>query len=110
MRLGVIVCVLMILQPVLGWLHHMHFVKFGKRGAVSHVHLWYGRLLMLLGIVNGGVGLQFSAAPSQFVAAYSVVAAVVSIVYLVGMSFGIAKRRKPGNRVGSSSMTELSKL
>lgn len=110
MRLGVVVCILMTLQPVLGWLHHKHFVQHGQRGPVGHIHIWHGRLIMLLGIVNGGIGLQFAAAPPRIIVAYSIVAAFVSIMYFAGMSFGIVKRRRQGKGVQSSPTTELSKL
>jgi hypothetical protein len=49
---------------------------------------------MLLGIVNGGIGLRFAQAPTRFVLAYGIAAAVVSAMYLVCKGFGIFKRRR----------------
>jgi hypothetical protein len=98
MRIGVIVSILMTLQPVLGYLHHNHFRKHGQRGVISHVHMWYGRSLMFLGIVNGGVGLQFASAPPPAVVAYTIIAAVVSVCYLCGIGFGIINKKKKKER------------
>ncbi|KAF5125461.1 hypothetical protein E5D57_010148 [Metarhizium anisopliae] len=111
MQLGLAVSILMTIQPVLGWLHHTHFLKHGQRGPISHVHTWYGRIIMILGIVNGGIGLHFAGASSRFVVTYAIVATLVSVMYLAGMGFGIIKRRRQQTRhYQSSSQTELAKL
>ncbi|KAG8428288.1 hypothetical protein J3459_004062 [Metarhizium acridum] len=111
MQLGIAVSILMTIQPILGWLHHKYFLKHGNRGPVSHVHIWYGRIIMILGIVNGGIGLQFAGASSRFVVTYAIVATMVSVMYLAGMSFGIIKRKRQQIRhFQSSSQTELAKM
>ncbi|KAK8083790.1 hypothetical protein PG996_002571 [Apiospora saccharicola] len=93
--LGTVVVCMMILQPVLGWLHHQHFVKHRARGAVSHAHIWFGRALMLLGIVNGGLGIQLSGEGAGVVAAYAVAAVLVCLVYSGAKWF--LSRRKNGH-------------
>ncbi|OAQ72377.1 hypothetical protein VFPPC_00369 [Pochonia chlamydosporia 170] len=111
MVIGLLVIILMMAQPALGWLHHRHFLKHRQRGVISHVHIWHGRGLMLVGIINGGIGLQFARAPSRFVIAYGVVAAITSILYLCGVTFGIFKRRKEQDkRLESSSSMALPKM
>ncbi|KAG6020418.1 hypothetical protein E4U19_006369 [Claviceps sp. Clav32 group G5] len=105
-KLGVIVCALMGLQPILGWLHHQQFVKTQSRGIFSHFHIWFGRALMILGIVNGGLGLQATNQSTRFIIAYSVLAAVVSIIYTTSLTVGIYNRRNQTEekRVASSSI------
>ncbi|KAG5974429.1 hypothetical protein E4U55_008215 [Claviceps digitariae] len=93
-KLGVVVCALMGLQPILGWLHHQHYVKTQSRGLVSYFHIWFGRALMILGIVNGGLGLQAANQSNAFIIAYSVLAGVVAIVYTASSAVGVSKRRK----------------
>jgi hypothetical protein len=48
------------LQPLGGILHHLGFVRHGRRTLVSHVHIWLGRALVTLGMINGGLGLMLS--------------------------------------------------
>ncbi|PHH60314.1 hypothetical protein CDD82_2315 [Ophiocordyceps australis] len=81
-QFGAAVCGLMCLQPILGWLHHLYFLKHQRRGLISHAHIWYGRALMLLGIVNGGLGVQLAGNSRGFLIAYCVVAAVFGALYL----------------------------
>ncbi|KAM5355807.1 hypothetical protein ACJ41O_002453 [Fusarium nematophilum] len=84
-KMGTIVVALMGLQPILGWAHHRYFVSHGKRGIISHVHIWFGRILMILGIINGGLGLQLAGSPRGYVIAYSVVAGIAAVLYLAGL-------------------------
>ncbi|KAF4124018.1 integral membrane protein [Geosmithia morbida] len=94
--LGVILVALLGLQPAFGWLHHRHFLKNRRRGLVSHVHIWYGRALVLVGMVNGGLGLQMAHEEpgGGLVVAYSVVAGVMAAAYLGAVGIGILKRRR----------------
>lgn len=89
----------MVLQPVFGWLHHMHYVKNQARGPVSHAHIAYGRILMLLGIINGGLGLKLSNASDSLVVAYAVVSAIIAVLYIALKSFSsFRKRRNVGGK------------
>ncbi|KAK3937179.1 hypothetical protein QBC46DRAFT_16871 [Diplogelasinospora grovesii] len=80
--LGTVVTCLLVVQPVLGLLHHRHYLAHKSRGLVSHAHIWYGRTLIVLGIVNGGLGLQLALAPNSLIIAYSVVAGVIFLCYI----------------------------
>lgn len=81
-RLGVFVVALMGIQPILGWIHHSMYKKNQARGAFSYIHVWYGRALMILGIINGGLGLQLAGLNKPFMTAFIVVAVVFSLIYL----------------------------
>ncbi|KAI5926342.1 hypothetical protein F4810DRAFT_591419 [Camillea tinctor] len=98
-NLGTAVVALFGVQPALGYLHHMHYVRAQSRGVVSHVHVWYGRALMILGIVNGGLGLLLAGSRHALVVAYAVVAAVVFVAYLAGAAFGEVKKARSGGAV-----------
>lgn len=102
-RLGVILCCLVSLQPALGWLHHQHYVKHQRRGAVSHAHIWYGRALIILGMVNGGLGLQLAGLDRHFVIAYCTIAGVFAALYVASVALGAVKRRssRGGAKVAS---------
>ncbi|KAF9879927.1 integral membrane protein [Colletotrichum karsti] len=90
--LGTVVVALLAIQPFLGYAHHAYYKKFQTRGAISHVHIWYGRALMILGIINGGLGLQLASTPTRYVIAYSVVAAVLGVMWLGAAVWGETRR------------------
>ncbi|KAI0489645.1 iron reductase domain protein [Xylaria cf. heliscus] len=95
--LGTVVVALFGVQPIGGYIHHLYYIKHQRRGLVSHGHIWYGRILMALGIINGGLGLQLAGAARSLVIAYAVVAAVIFSVYIIGAILGQVKRhRGPG--------------
>lgn len=82
------------LQPIFGWLHHRYYTKHQGRGLISHVHIWYGRILMVLGVINGGLGLRLAGTATRYVIAYSVVAAVIFLAYVGAVAFGFMKGRR----------------
>lgn len=92
--LGTVVVCLMGVQPVLGWLHHRYFVKHQKRAVVSHAHIWYGRALLIMGVVNGGLGLRLADASRTFFIVYEVLAAVSFAIYIASAVFGEFRRRR----------------
>ncbi|KAM0332193.1 hypothetical protein ACHAQA_002468 [Verticillium albo-atrum] len=100
--LGTVVCALLVVQPFLGMLHHSHYKKHQARGAVSHSHIWFGRIVLLLGIVNGGLGMQLASSSTAWVAAYSVVAAVMAVLYAIAV--WLKSRRTSGRRKDDISL------
>ncbi|KAK8089030.1 hypothetical protein PG997_003991 [Apiospora hydei] len=81
--IGLVVLGVLAFQPLLGWLHHIRLKRTGRRTAWSHLHLWLGRSAIILGIINGGFGLELANAPDSAVTAYSAVAAVVCLLWLL---------------------------
>jgi disulfide bond formation protein DsbB len=101
--LGVVVCAMMVLQPFLGFAHHKYYVKHQRRGAISHAHIWYGRALMLVGIINGGLGLQLANAPRSFIIAYVVVTVVIALFGAVAGIIGARRRSHRAKEAYASS-------
>lgn len=97
------------LQPIFGILHHLQYVKVQRRGVVSYVHIWWGRILTALGVINGGLGLRLAREDSGPMIAYGVIAGVVYAGYF-GLKAGrffyygtsaVDKEGNPaGNRIG----------
>ncbi|KAH7144734.1 hypothetical protein DER46DRAFT_630199 [Fusarium sp. MPI-SDFR-AT-0072] len=57
-------------------------------GAMSHhyhAHIWFGRVLMILGIINGGLGLQLAGSPQCYVIPYSAIAGIAAVLYIIGI-------------------------
>lgn len=105
-RMGTVVVALMGLQPILGWAHHRFFVKNQRRGAISHIHIWYGRALMILGIINGGLGLQLANSPRGYIIAYSVIAGIAFVLYVAGVFVGKSRRGDRLKQINSPPMSQ----
>jgi hypothetical protein len=41
--------------------HHLNFRRRGVRSWRYKVHVWFGRALILMGIIDGGLGLRLAA-------------------------------------------------
>ena len=88
---------LVFFQPALGIYQHLHYHRTGGRSVLGAVHQWLGRIVILAGVVNGGLGfMQTGPVGSQYVphgavVGYSIIALIIFIVY-VAVVF-ISKRR-----------------
>lgn len=88
----VVVSSLVLFQPALGLLQHRHFHKTGEKSVFAYIHRWLGRCLIVLGIINGGLGFHLSRpgssySPTGAIIAYGVVAGVVGLGYIIGVMF-----------------------
>lgn len=63
------------------------------------MHVWFGRALITLGIINGGLGLQLSDNTRAGEIVYGIVAALVAITYVTVVL--LAGRRKNSTGVGT---------
>lgn len=94
--IGIVLVAMMVFQPLAGWLHHRQFVRTGRRSAISHGHVWVGRVAIILGMINGGLGLELGRVEKRYVIAYSVVAGAMGLVYIASIVYGeVAKSRRP---------------
>jgi hypothetical protein len=80
-KLGTVLIVLFLLMPVAGSYNHWRFRKTGKKTFVGYGHVWIGRILIVLSLINGGFGLKLAKEGSGGKIAYAVLAAVAAIAY-----------------------------
>ena len=92
--IGTIVIGLLLLQPVLGYVHHLIYVKEHKRTLWIYSHIWYGRALILLAVINGGLGLQLSGNTVKGEIAYGVIAGVMFLIYLAVLAIAYLRKDK----------------
>lgn len=84
----ILVAVLLGFQPAFGLYQHLYFHRTGGRSALGPVHQWLGRIAIIVGMVNGGLGFMQSGSvgssyvPNYAVVLYSIVAVVVLFIYL----------------------------
>ncbi|KAF9889502.1 hypothetical protein FE257_007212 [Aspergillus nanangensis] len=100
--IGIIVMSMLILfQPAMGLLQHMHFRRTGGKSLFAYGHRWLGRGAILLGIINGGlgfglVGVGTPVSPRGAMIAYSVIAGVMGLVYVSVHLFVAVQARRQG--------------
>ena len=73
----------------------MLFRKYRRRTVIAHLHIWLGRALITIGMINGGLGLLLandSTRAEQI--AYGVLASVVWLAYV----FVIARHERNEGR------------
>jgi hypothetical protein len=97
----------------MGWLQHRFYKKTGKtsrssvgrRGVVGTAHIWFGRIMIVLGIVNGGLGLKLAKQSdpeydNSRQVAYIAVAVVVGTFWLLALMWDAWGRRGLRNVAG----------
>ena len=70
-------------QPIFGVIHHKQFIKTQKKGWANKTHVWFGRALLILGIINGGLGFQLAqnTSTNQNVI-YVIVVMLIALLYV----------------------------
>ena len=103
--IGTIVIGLLVVQPVLGYVHHLIYVKEHRRTFWIYSHIWYGRVLILLAVINGGLGLQLSGNTTKGEIAYGVIAGVMFLLYLAVLAIAYMRKDKsPEGETGEKMM------
>jgi RP/EB family microtubule-associated protein len=105
--LGIVVVAGLFLQPFFGALHHLTYRVVHKRNNWTYPHIWLGRILITLGIINGGLGLQLAYQETAKKAAYAIVAALMWLAWM-GFSVYAFGRRQQNGKAGGSDL-ELEK-
>ena len=103
--IGLVLLVVIFFQPILGLLHHFLFKRHARRVVWSYGHIWLGRIIITLGIINGGLGLQLAndASRGQIIA-YAVVAAIMWLAYVASAVYGEIKRKRHNKPVGPAAV------
>lgn len=95
----VVISCLLAFQPAMGYLQHRYFRKTGSKSLFAYTHRWLGRTLIVLGIINVGLGFRLSGIgdgnPTGAVIAYAVVAGVFAVSYILVVVFVGQRRRNP---------------
>lgn len=94
--IGLLLLSILFFMPFLGVLHHKLYKKVQKRTVWSYAHIFIGRAAVVLGMVNGGLGLQLAGAADGGRVAYGVLAGFMGVAYIGAAVFGEVKR---GRRV-----------
>ncbi|KAF2680400.1 iron reductase domain protein [Lentithecium fluviatile CBS 122367] len=95
--IGIVVFICLFFQPIFGFLHHSLFKKYQSRTFWSYSHIWLGRSVITLGIINGGLGFELAdkmnLSSKSGMIAYSVVAGVVWLAWVAAIVIGERRRK-----------------
>jgi len=105
--IGTIIFSLLFIQALLGYFHHWRYVATQKRTIWTFIHIWYGRVLVILGIINGGLGLQLAqligtSYSRAGMIVYSVLAGVIGTSLIALAMFGLSRdvlKKEEGEKV-----------
>lgn len=82
---GIVVLGGLVVQPVTGWVHHVMYGKRGRPDLAEGVHVWWGRAVVVLGIVNGGLGLKLAMQSTKNKMIYGIVAGIIGLIWMVAI-------------------------
>lgn len=82
----IVVAALVLFQPAMGVYQHLQYHKTGGKTIFGVLHRWLGRTMIMLGIVNGGLGFMIAGNTSAYIP-YAVVAAIVFLIYVAVLGF-----------------------
>lgn len=51
---------IILVQPAMGILQHRYYKRTGGKSIFAYLHRWIGRAMILLGIINSGLGFQLA--------------------------------------------------
>ncbi|KAL8829199.1 MAG: hypothetical protein Q9191_002150 [Dirinaria sp. TL-2023a] len=98
--IGIIVIGLLLLQPVLGLVHHSIFKARHVRTLWASAHVWYGRIVITLGIINGGLGFKLRNNTTGGKIAYGVIAGVMWCIWMLVVISSYYKRYRKEDDAG----------
>ncbi|KAI9891931.1 MAG: hypothetical protein M1814_002316 [Vezdaea aestivalis] len=95
--LGFVVIAALVIQAILGAVGHRLFKRRQQKSILSTIHIWWGRGLLILAIVTGGLGLYLADNTKAGKVAYAVVSGVIGIAYIVAVVWSYAgqKQKRP---------------
>lgn len=105
----IVVCTIIVFQPVMGLLQHRHFKKRGDRSIFAYLHRWIGRGAIVLGMINSGLGFQLArtnviVSSGWYIWSYILLGFFVSI-WCILVLYDQFKTKPPGERRVQGLMT-----
>jgi hypothetical protein len=101
--IGMILLGTLLFMPFLGTMHHKMYKKVQKRTPWSYGHIFTGRATVILGMINGGLGLQLASAQRSHLIVYGVFTGLMGVAYIGAIVFDEYKRScKPSHNAAAS--------
>jgi len=108
--IGIVVVGLLLIQPPLALIHHQIYKQDGRRTFWAAGHVWWGRIIVTLAIINGGLGLQLSGNTTKGEIAYGVIAGVMWLLWVVVSTVSSLRTKgtlaETGNKISKGEVEE----
>ena len=91
-------------MPFLGTIHHKMYKKVQKRTAWSYGHVFTGRAIVILGMINGGLGLRLADAQRSHLIAYGIFTGLMGVAYIGVIVYGEHKRSRKSSHNAAASV------
>ena len=101
--IGLLLLGVLFFMPLLGIVHHKVYKSVQKRTLWSYGHIFTGRVGIVLGMINGGLGLRLANAERSYTIAYGVFAGLMGAIYISVIVFAELKRDKESLTLSSPS-------
>jgi hypothetical protein len=94
-------------MPFIGAISHWRSRKTGKKPVLGYLHVWVGRIVITISLVNGGLGLRLAEGSSGGEISYAVLAAVVATVYGAMLVWWYFFNSRAGKRAAPAPAAEV---
>ncbi|EKD17958.1 uncharacterized protein L3040_004498 [Drepanopeziza brunnea f. sp. 'multigermtubi'] len=92
-RIGIVVVCGLVIQPFTGFIHHKLYKSSGSPNTATYPHVWFGRALIFLGVINGGLGLKLAGADKGEKIAYGAIAGVMYVAWIAVIAWAFIRSR-----------------
>lgn len=78
---------LFLIQPLIGTWHHQLYKANRPSKLLRYGHIWFGRFLIALGMIQGGIGLWLAANSPGGEKVYGALAGIIGVTYIALVVF-----------------------
>lgn len=96
--IGLLLLAVVFAMPFLGAIHHKLYKSKATRTVWSYCHVFTGRAVIILGMVNGGLGLQLADVHGPRIIVYGVFAGLMGVLYIGAIVGGELKHMKKSSQ------------
>ncbi|KAL4908386.1 hypothetical protein BDW74DRAFT_100266 [Aspergillus multicolor] len=96
--IGLGVALLCLVQIVLGWRHHVLFVRIQRHQWASHAHIWLGRVFLMLGWSNIMTGLFLTGRGWSLISLAASYISIAAVALSSWVWYATRQRKQRGNQ------------
>ncbi|RYP71117.1 hypothetical protein DL771_005051 [Monosporascus sp. 5C6A] len=100
--IGILVLVFVVIQFALGFMHHRVYKKTQQATKMAPIHVWLGRLAIILGVANGFTGFTLAGSPKNNYVLMGIVLFVFPVIVLVLVTKRLLQKKYGKNKEDSS--------
>ena len=98
---------LLVIQPILGYVHHLQYKRYKIQTSYTHAHIWFGRVIVTAGLIDGVLGLSLADQSTGLIVSYCVIAGGVWVLWIVAIIYAAKRQKKTKLQSNDIRMTTL---